>query len=139
MPSKVKGSGLPSGTPACPASDSPDGDGTHEDYIKAGKSLRESIGGGVEYSAVSLCTSPARSLGEQKTVEGLQVQFPTPGPTDSDRRPNGNTGSPSLRNAVAHDVHRLVVPGDSSGAHESRGGTAPVGARDGREGHLRVQ
>ena len=42
-------------------------------------------------SAVSSCTSPARSPGEQN-IGGPQMLFSTLGPTDSDRRPRGNPG-----------------------------------------------
>ena len=53
--------------------------------------VRDASNSGDGCSAVSSCTSPARSPGEQNIV-GPQVLFSTLGPTDSDRRPRGNPG-----------------------------------------------
>ena len=77
--------------------------------------MRDASNSGVGCSAVSSCTSPARSPGEQNIV-GPQVLFSTLGPTDSDRRPRGKTGAPGRGNAGAHGVRRLAISGDSSGA-----------------------
>ena len=77
--------------------------------------MRDARNSGDGCSAVSSCTSPARSAGEQNTV-GPQVLFSTLGLADSDRRPRGNPGAPGRGNAGAHGVRRLAISGDSSGA-----------------------
>ena len=77
--------------------------------------MRDASNSGDGCSAVSSCTSPARSPGEQNIV-GPQVLFSTLGRTDSDRCPRGNPGASGRGNAGAHGVPRLAVSGDSSGA-----------------------
>ena len=76
--------------------------------------VRDASNSGDGCSAVSSCTSPARSPGEQNIV-GPQVLFSTLGRTDSDRRPRGNPAALGRGNAGAHVVRRLAIPGDSSG------------------------
>ena len=69
--------------------------------------VRDASNSGDGCSAVSSCTSPARSPGEQH-IGGPQVLFSTLGPTDSDRRPRGNPGASCRGNAGAHGVRRLT-------------------------------
>ena len=85
-------------------------------------------------SAVSSCTSPARSPGEQKIV-GPQVLFSTLGRTDSDRRPRGNPGASRRGNAGAHCVRRLAIPGDSSGARGTQARDVQPRPRSGQSSH----
>ena len=96
--------------------------------------MRDASNSGDGCSAVSSCTSPARSPGEQNIV-GPQVLFSTLGRTDSDRRPRGNPAAPGRGNAGAHDVRRLAISGDSSGARGTQAQNLLPRPRGGRSSH----